>query len=85
MQRQDITEAYDKDHIGLAHLDFHEEKKEQVDQMIERFRKDGYTIAGETRDSGDGYYEGVIRDPDGNLVEIVANRAPEILEALFPP
>ena len=22
MQRQDITEAYDKDHIGLAHLPF---------------------------------------------------------------
>lgn len=49
MQRQDITEAYDKDHIGLAHLAFHADKKEQVDQMIERFRMDGYTIAGETR------------------------------------
>ena len=52
MQRQDITEAYDKDHIGLAHLAFHADKKEQVDQMIERFRMDGYTIAGETRVSG---------------------------------
>ena len=46
MQRQDITEAYDKDHIGLAHLAFHADKKEQVDQMIERFRMDGYTIPG---------------------------------------
>ena len=85
MQRQDITEAYDKDHIGLAHLAFHADKKEQVDQMIERFRMDGYTIAGETRVSGDGYYEGVIRDPDGNIVEIVANGEPEIQAALFPP
>ena len=46
---------------------------------------DGYTIAGETRTSGDGYYEGVIRDPDGNIVEIVANGEPEIQVALFPP
>lgn len=52
MQRQDINEAYDKDHIGLAHLAFHADTKEQVDQMIERFRMDGYTIAGETRTSG---------------------------------
>ena len=34
---------------------------------------------------GDGYYEGVIRDPDGNIVEIVANGEPEIQVALFPP
>lgn len=33
----------------------------------------------------DGYYEGVIRDPDGNIVEIVANGEPEIQVALFPP
>ena len=78
MQRQDITEAYDKDHIGLAHLAFHADTKEQVDQMIERFRMDGYTIAGETRTSGDGYYEGVIRDPDGNIVEIVVGGELEI-------
>ncbi len=31
------------------------------------------------------YYEGVIRDPDGNIVEIVANGEPEIQVALFPP
>ncbi len=85
MQRQDITEAYDKDHIGLAHLAFHADTKEQVDQIIERFRMDGYTIAGETRISGDGYYEGVIRDPDGNIVEIVVGGEPEIQAALFPP
>lgn len=85
MRRQDITEVYGKDHIGLAHLAFHADTKEQVDRMIERFRADGYTISGETRTSGDGYYEGVILDPDGNIVEIVANGEPEIQAALFPP
>ena len=72
MQRKDITELYTPEHIGLAHLAFQADTKEQVDQMIEQFRSAGYTIAGETRTSGDGYYEGVILDPDGNRVEIVA-------------
>ena len=37
MQRQDITEAYDKDHIGLAHLAFHADKKEQVESNDRTF------------------------------------------------
>ena len=44
-----------------------------------------YTRYGDTRVSGDGYYDGVIRDPDGNIVGIVANGEPEIQGALFPP
>ena len=71
MQRNDITEFYLPEHIGLAHLAFHADTRDQVDCMMERFREDGCVIAGETRVSGDGYYEGVILDPDGNRVEIV--------------
>ena len=85
MRRQDVSDTCEKECIGLAHLAFHADSRKQVDQMIERFRRDGYTIAGEPRVSGDGYYEGVIRDPDGNIVEIVANGEPEISMALFPP
>lgn len=85
MSRKDISETYGKEHIGLAHLAFHADTKAQVDEKIERFRRDGYTIYGETRTSGDGYYEGVILDPDGNIVEIVANGEPEIQMASFPP
>lgn len=76
MQRNDITQTSDREHIGLAHLAFHAETKECVDRMIERFRADGYTIAGETRTSGDGYYEGVVLDPDGNVVELVYSTTP---------
>ncbi len=31
----------------------------------------GYTIAGEPRTSGDGYFESVVLDPDGNRIECV--------------
>ncbi len=85
MQRQDISDPVFREHIGLAHLAFHASSNEEVDQWIERFRADGYSILGEPRVSGDGYYEGVIRDPDGNVVEIVAYGEPEIQTCFFPP
>ena len=48
--------------------------KEKVDAMIEQFRSDGYKIVGEPRITGDGYYEGAVLDPDGNIVEMIAWR-----------
>jgi len=33
-------------------------------------REAGYTIIGEPRWTGDGFYESAITDPDGNTVEI---------------
>ncbi|RHJ93034.1 GNAT family N-acetyltransferase [Parabacteroides bouchesdurhonensis] len=85
MQRQDVTEIYGREHIGLAHMAFHAATREIVNQKIEQFRMDGYTIAGEPRVSGDGYYEGVVLDPDGNRIEIVAYGEVEITRALFFP
>ncbi|MDR1503633.1 MAG: VOC family protein, partial [Prevotella sp.] len=46
--------------------------REAVNELTERLRKDGYIIEGEPRTSGDGYYESVISDPEGNIVEIIA-------------
>lgn len=85
MRRPDISKECEPGRIGLTHLAFHADTKEQVNQLIERFRADGYTIAGECRTSGDGYYEGVVLDPDGNPVEIVAFGEAEISTALCPP
>ena len=55
---------------GLAHLSITIGSKKDVDSLTERLRTDGYTIAGEPRPSGDGYYESAIADPEGNRVEI---------------
>ena len=38
--------------------------------LRERLRNDGYRIVGEPRTTGDGFYESVIADPDGNLIEL---------------
>ena len=71
MNRADISETSGKNRVfGLAHFAFSVGSKEAVNALTERLRADDYTIAGEPRTTGDGYYESVVLDPEGNLVEI---------------
>lgn len=56
--------------MGLAHFAFSVGSEIAVLRLTEELRKDGYTIAGEPRTTGDGYFESVVLDPDGNAVEI---------------
>lgn len=55
---------------GLAHLAFSTGSAEGVDRLTRRLQQDGYTLASAPRTTGDGYYESVVLDPDGNRVEI---------------
>jgi len=55
---------------GLAHFAISTGGKDAVDALTEKLRKDGYTIAGEPRTTGDGYYESVVLDPEENYIEI---------------
>jgi len=55
---------------GLAHFAFSVGSKEQVDLFTSKLREAGYTVIGEPRWTGDGFYESAITDPDGNTVEI---------------
>lgn len=57
---------------GLIHFALHVDSKAEVDKLTEILRTDGVEIVGEPRTTGDGCYESVILDPDGNRVEIVA-------------
>jgi len=55
---------------GLAHFSISVGSKEEVLALTEKLRLDGYMIKGEPRTTGDGYFESVILDPDGNKIEI---------------
>ena len=55
---------------GIIHFAISVESKEIVDTLTERLRNDGYKIVGEPRTTGDGYYESVVLDPEGNRIEI---------------
>ena len=57
-------------YTGYAHLAVSVNSKEKVDYLTTRLKGDGYTIIDGPRFTGDGYYESVILDPDGNRVEI---------------
>jgi lactoylglutathione lyase len=58
--------------VGYAHLAFATGSRAAVDSLTERLRADGHLVLGEPRTTGDGYYESVVADPDGNLVEITS-------------
>ncbi|WP_422359672.1 SemiSWEET family transporter [Reichenbachiella sp.] len=55
---------------GLAHLAFSVGNKQHVDELTNQLRADGYAVLSEPRTTGDGYYESVIADPEGNAVEV---------------
>jgi len=55
---------------GLAHFAVSVGGRDAVDALTERLRADGVVIAGEPRVTGDGYYESVVLDPEGNQIEI---------------
>ncbi|WED24312.1 VOC family protein [Vibrio sp. JC009] len=65
------VEAY-KQFTGLAHIAFKADSAEKVDNMTQAFIADGFEILNGPRWTGDGYYESVLLDPEGNHLEIVA-------------
>ncbi|MBS1506667.1 MAG: VOC family protein [Bacteroidetes bacterium] len=70
MRKSGINKTNQEEIIGLAHIAISVGSKSAVDQLTERLRSDGFTITGEPRTTGDGYYESVILDPEGNRIEI---------------
>lgn len=71
MQAPDVNTFQAADRmVGYAHMAFSVGSREQVDRLTQRLEADGYQIVGQPRITGDGYYESVILDPDGNQVEI---------------
>ncbi len=55
---------------GYCHLAFCVKSKDEVIQLTEKIKKDGYTVLSNPRMTGDGYFESVVLDPDGNEIEI---------------
>lgn len=58
--------------VGLAHLAFKVGSPADVDRLTEELDAAGFVVEGRPRRTGDGYYESVVLDPDGNRVELVA-------------
>ena len=71
MHRPDLGDAPgEHKKFGHAHLAFSLGSEVQVEELTERLRRDGFVVAGEPRRTGDGYFDSVVLDPDGNRVEL---------------
>lgn len=77
MQTPDVNpRPYDRDDrvVGYTHLAIGVASRQQVDEMYQKLKRIGCHIEKAPRQTGDGYYECAIFDPDGNIIEIVAER-----------
>jgi lactoylglutathione lyase len=59
---------------GYNHLSLAVGSEMEVDRLTRLLAADGYALVDGPRRTGDGYYESVVLDPDGNRLEI--NAAP---------
>jgi lactoylglutathione lyase len=58
--------------MGLTHFAICVGSAETVDALTRTLSDDGFAILDGPRRTGDGYYESVALDPDGNRIEITA-------------
>jgi ribosomal protein S18 acetylase RimI-like enzyme/catechol 2,3-dioxygenase-like lactoylglutathione lyase family enzyme len=72
MHKTDLSQKISQENIGLTHFSIAVGTTEKVDQLTISFEKAEIKIESYPRLTGDGYYESVILDPDGNKVELTA-------------
>ncbi|MGM0217492.1 VOC family protein [Enterococcus sp. AZ126] len=71
MQRNDvIKQNIGNEMLGFAHLAISLGSKENVDNLTNILVMEGFELLSPTRTTGDGYYESVIADPEGNRLEL---------------
>jgi lactoylglutathione lyase len=70
MRSPSVKSGMDGLRFGYAHLAISVGSESEVDRLTERLRNDGHRVVDGPRRTGDGYYESVILDPDGNRIEI---------------
>lgn len=71
MTKPDLTDSGDfLNRFGYAHIAVSVGSKEAVDELTQRLKGDGYAVISGPRTTGDGYYESVILDFEGNQIEI---------------
>ncbi len=61
-----------KQATGIIHFAISVGSKQKVEALTKLIRDDGFIVLSDPRMTGDGFYESVILDPEGNRIEIVA-------------
>lgn len=71
MSRPDVAGARGEGRLGWAHLALNVGSRAAVDDLAARMRAAGVPVVNGPRVTGDGYYEAVVLDPEGNEIELV--------------
>ena len=58
------------EHLGLAHMAISLGSEAAVDALTAHFRDNGVPVLDGPRRTGDGCYESVVLDPEGNRIEL---------------
>jgi lactoylglutathione lyase len=69
MQRPNAPSGTDES-LGWTHVAFALGSEGRVDELTDELRARGHRVVDGPRRTGDGYYESVVLDPDGNRVEL---------------
>jgi lactoylglutathione lyase len=72
MTRTDVATRAPSEQLGFAHVAIAIGDERDVDALAARFAADGIAVLDGPRRTGDGYYECVVQDPEGNRVEVIA-------------
>ena len=72
MNRSDIKKERRGETPGIAHFAVDAGSREKVDKMTAIFEDDGHRVVSGPRVTGDGYYESVVLDPEGNIIELLS-------------
>jgi len=67
-----LADAVYGERVGLAHFAIAVGSRERVNVLVRAMHEGDVVVRSAARETGDGYYEAVVEDPDGNLVEIMA-------------
>ena len=74
MHRPDVQRPADppsaREFIGYAHLGVELGSRAAVDALTRRLQSDGFPLLDGPRLTGDGYYESMVGDPEGNRIVI---------------
>jgi lactoylglutathione lyase len=76
MTAPELRQTPAADAIGYAHIAVSIGSPADVEALTARMRADGVRVLSGPRRTGDGYFESVLQDPDGNAVELTADEGP---------
>jgi lactoylglutathione lyase len=74
MQLPALADAAPAPAVGWAHVAVAVGARAEVESLAARMRDAGVPVLSGPRETGDGYFEAAVEDPDGNVVEIMADR-----------